>query len=155
MENMKQQHDYKKAKRNGKRFTGTTLVLLFIAAYGILAIGGSIFAVSGTFFGHSVIGYFVILIAAAATTSIGCTISAKAEIKPGASGFSGSIAAILISAVITAFHPVSDLYYYAGTIFSYIATFFTLYSIIQKYNVLASRKLPQFEKRGGEEYENR
>jgi len=57
--------------------------------------------------------------------------------------------------VITAFHPVSDLYYYAGTIFSYIATFFTLYSIIQKYNVLASRKLPQFEKRGGEEYENR
>ena len=155
MENMKQQHDYKKAKRNGKKFTGTTLVLLFIAAYGILAIGGSIFAVSGTFFGHSVIGYFVILIAAAATTSIGCTISAKAEIKHGATGFSGSIAAILISAVITAFHPVSDLYYYAGTIFSYIATFFTLYSIIQKYNVLASRKLPQFEKRGGEEYENR
>ena len=150
MENMKQQLNYKKAKRNGKRFTGTTLVLLSIGAYGILAIGGS-----GIFFGHTVVGYFVILIATAITTAIGCNISGKTDIKPGMTGFLGSIAAILISAVIAAFHPVSDLFYYAGTILSYIATFFTLYSIIQKYNVLASRKLPQFEKRGGEEYENR
>lgn len=104
---------------------------------------------------HTFLIYGIIFIGAVITTIYGVKISQKTDIKNGVLGFVGSLAAILISSCIALINPVSDLFYYGGTIMSYLATFFTLLSIIRKYNILASRKLPQFEKRGGEEYENR
>lgn len=151
MKQRKKQTTYK----NGKKRSPALILFIFLGFYGVMAIITSIFMISGVFLNQTLIGYFFLLAATAATTAIGCRISRKTDIKNGVAGFAGSIAAIVISSLIAMFHPVSDLFYYGGTIFAYIATFFTLYSIIRKYNILASRKLPQFEKRGGEEYENR
>ncbi len=62
-----------------------------------------------------------------------------------------SIAAIFTSVLISLAHPVSDLYYYGGTIFALAAVFFTILGIIKNYNVLSTRKLPQFNRTGGDD----
>lgn len=59
--------------------------------------------------------------------------------------------AILLAIVISIWNPVSDLYYYGGSILSMGAVVWTLTDIIERYNVLATRKLPQLDKRGGDE----
>ena len=64
-------------------------------------------------------------------------------IKPGA--------AILLAIVISIWDPVSDLYYYIGSIISMSAVVWTLTDIIDRYNVLTTRRLPQLNRRGGDE----
>ena len=61
------------------------------------------------------------------------------------------MAAILLAIVIIIWNPVSDLYYYGGAIVSMGAVIWTLMDIIGRYNVLTTRKLPQFNRRGGDE----
>ena len=62
------------------------------------------------------------------------------------------VLAILLALVILIWHPVSDLYYYGGAIISMAAVIWTLMDIIGRYNVLTMRKLPQFNRRGGDHY---
>ncbi|MCM1178900.1 MAG: hypothetical protein NC347_01490 [Clostridium sp.] len=58
---------------------------------------------------------------------------------------------LLVAALIAFSKPVSDLYYYAGNLFCMAAVFVTLVDLIKDYNILATRKLPQFEYRGGDD----
>lgn len=60
-------------------------------------------------------------------------------------------AAILLAIVIGIWHPVSDLYYYGGAVISMGAVIWSLMDIIKRYNLLTTRKLPQFNRRGGDE----
>ncbi len=60
-------------------------------------------------------------------------------------------ASILLAIVISIWNPVSDLYYYSGAVISMGAVIWTLMDIIERYNVLTTRKLPQFNRRGGDE----
>lgn len=60
-------------------------------------------------------------------------------------------AAILFALAVMIWNPVSDLYYYGGAIVSMAAVIWTLLDIIERYNVLTMRKLPQFNRRGGDE----
>lgn len=60
-------------------------------------------------------------------------------------------AAILVAIAITIWHPVSDLYYYGGAVISMGTVIWTLMDIIGRYNVLTTRKLPQLNRRGGDE----
>lgn len=62
------------------------------------------------------------------------------------------VLAILLALVILIWHPVSDLYYYGGAIVSMGAVIWTLIDIIGRYNMLTMRKLPQFNRRGGDHY---
>lgn len=64
-------------------------------------------------------------------------------VKPGA--------AILLAIAIIIWNPVSDLYYYGGAVISMGAVIWTLMDIIGRYNMLTTRKLPQFNRRGGDE----
>ncbi|MBD5489389.1 MAG: hypothetical protein HDR13_11460 [Lachnospiraceae bacterium] len=64
-------------------------------------------------------------------------------VKPGV--------AILLSIVIIIWNPVSDLYYYGGAVISMGAVIWTLMDIIGRYNMLTTRRLPQFNRRGGDE----
>ncbi|MBD5525824.1 MAG: hypothetical protein HDR04_15675 [Lachnospiraceae bacterium] len=64
-------------------------------------------------------------------------------VKPGA--------AILLSIVIIIWNPVSDLYYYGGAVISMGAVIWTLMDIIGRYNMLTTRRLPQFNRWGGDE----
>lgn len=66
-------------------------------------------------------------------------------------GFTGALAAAVTAAVIWLLNPVSDLWYYGGTIIAFAGILFTLTDLIRKYNVLSTRKLPQFDRKGGDD----
>lgn len=61
------------------------------------------------------------------------------------------VAAILLAILIVIWNPVSDLYYYGGAVISMGAVIWTLLDIIERYNLLTTRKLPQLNRRGGDE----
>ena len=61
------------------------------------------------------------------------------------------VAAILFALAVMIWNPVSDLYYYGGAVVSMAAVIWTLLDIIKRYNALTMRKLPQFNRRGGDE----
>lgn len=62
-----------------------------------------------------------------------------------------AVLAMLIPVVILALKPVDDIFYYEAAIVSLGLVLFNFYSIIKKHNELVSTKLPQLEKRGGDE----
>lgn len=66
-------------------------------------------------------------------------------------GFLGAFISVLLAGLVLIWNPVSDLYYYAGAIISLVAVFFTLVDLIRSYNILATRKLPQFDYQGGDD----
>lgn len=65
------------------------------------------------------------------------------------SGNIGSLAAMFIAVVVLWLNPVSDIYYYAAVIVELIAIIYTVTDLIRYYNVLATRKLPQFDNYSG------
>lgn len=67
------------------------------------------------------------------------------------SGFGLSILAILIAIGILFLNPVSDIFYYAGVIFTLAAVFITIKDLIHYYNIMATRRLPQFDRTGGDD----
>ena len=52
---------------------------------------------------------------------------------------------------LVVFKPVSDLYYYSGIIFNYIGMLVVLLGILNQYNILATRPLPQLARKGGDD----
>ena len=67
-------------------------------------------------------------------------------------GFIVSIVMVVISGLVLLFNPVSDLWYYGGAFLILLAVLFNIIDVIRNYNRLAMRRLPQFEKRGGDLY---
>lgn len=61
------------------------------------------------------------------------------------------IIGLIIAILIIIINPVSDVYYYSGAILSIVITIWSFYDIIKELNLLTTRKLPQLEKRGGDE----
>ena len=55
-----------------------------------------------------------------------------------------TMAAVVVAAVIQFTAPVSDLFYHAGAILCLAAVIILLLGVIKYYNVLSTRKLPQF-----------
>lgn len=58
---------------------------------------------------------------------------------------------IVIAVVIELVKPKEELFYYAGAFLCMVLCGITFISIIRYHNLLATRKLPQLEKRGGDE----
>ena len=58
---------------------------------------------------------------------------------------------LLATILVFILRPVSDLYYYVVSLFSIIMSIISFYNIIENYNILTTRKLPQLGKRGGDE----
>ncbi len=59
--------------------------------------------------------------------------------------------AILLALVIFIIYPVSDISYYIGAIICIAMSCITFLDLIKYHNILTTRKLPQFNKRGGDE----
>lgn len=59
--------------------------------------------------------------------------------------------ATVIAIGIVLLKPIHDWCYYLGTILSMLAVVLTLIDLIRKYNVLSTRRLPQFDYRGGDD----
>lgn len=60
-------------------------------------------------------------------------------------GSIGALIALFTAAIIQFINPVSDLYFYGACILSLITIMFSLIHLIRYYNILATRKLPQFD----------
>lgn len=61
------------------------------------------------------------------------------------------IIALIITIALFILKPVSDVYYYSGAVLSILMIIWSFSDIIKGLNLLATRKLPQLEKRGGDE----
>ena len=61
------------------------------------------------------------------------------------------LVAIVISLVVIILNPFEDTYYYGTAILSFLLTILSFYDLVSEHNDLVSSKLPQLEKRGGDE----
>ena len=62
-----------------------------------------------------------------------------------------SLLASVISIFISIINPVSDIWYYSGVIIILFAIILNFIFIIKNYNRIAMRRLPQFDRRGGDD----
>lgn len=58
---------------------------------------------------------------------------------------------LLINLGVSVWNPVSDMFYYAAAILSIICTCFGMIDVMKDHNVLVTRKLPQFNREGGDD----
>ena len=63
------------------------------------------------------------------------------------------LAAFVAVGAVMLIGPVNDLYYYIADIIAILLTGWTVLDIVRSHNLLTTRKLPQFGKRGGDEHE--
>lgn len=63
------------------------------------------------------------------------------------------IIAISLAFLALIFNFVSDMYYYGATIIAFLLMIWSFFDIVMSHNLLVSSKLPQLEKRGGDENE--
>lgn len=61
------------------------------------------------------------------------------------------VLALIITVMIVLVQPASDLFYYGCVILILAAVFAVLVDLIVSYNILATRQLPQFEYKGGDD----
>lgn len=62
-----------------------------------------------------------------------------------------AIAAQAAAALICYLKPVSDLWYYMGALLIMLAVLYDILDILRSYNRMAMRRLPQFDKQGGDD----
>lgn len=151
-EGRSKQSSYKK-KTSGTRWIGIaiTMISVVVPAFYMLQLTTILYGGSDSVFGIGLLICAICLIAgvilAIANHKTYKNISGK-----NISGNIGSLMAMLIAVVVLWFNPVSDLYYYAAVIAELIAIIYTITDLIRYYNMLATRKLPQFDNyRGGDD----
>lgn len=77
--------------------------------------------------------------------------SIKAPFKQKLPTIGKPLAGMVLALFIFLFNPVSDWFYYIGAIVCMGTVLWAFTDIIRQHNVLTTRKLPQFNKRGGDE----
>lgn len=135
-------------KRRKAVFTGSLFGTLFVVGMILCAVFYGIANGGGVSVRILILPVFIVTLI---TAIIGFYTWKKTSQSHKIPGFLGSSLAVLLAAVILLLNPVSDLFYYGGTILSGAAIFLTLLGIIREYNVLATRPLPQFNRTGGDD----
>lgn len=140
--------DFKKKKSipDALKVVIAILILVFGAPYilMILVIVGSILSDSSSF----VISGICFIAGVVITVKSKKTFKAVSKGK-GVSGSIGALIAMALATLVLLINPVSDIYYYAAVIVVLITLMFTLVDLIRYYNMLATRKLPQFDEYKG------
>lgn len=95
--------------------------------------------------------WIILLIAMVIAFVSGWTQLGKIPDKQSFTGYIAACIAVAIGGAITLLNPVSDLWYYGGTILGLLAVGLLIWDIIRYYNVLSTRRLPQFDKQGGDD----
>ena len=62
-----------------------------------------------------------------------------------------ALLAMMLAGIIVFLQPVNDLFYYGGVIVVLLAVFITIKDLIFYYNIMATRRLPQFDRTGGDD----
>ena len=80
----------------------------------------------------------------------------KGKKKDKESGFKHiwrQLFAMIVAFVPIFIQPVGDIYYYEASIVSFLFIIWAFYDLVKLHNLMVCRKLPQLEKRGGDESE--
>lgn len=135
----------KKPKRANKQSTNTlgntilvSILLCTISMAAVAAIG-------------DIVVWIVVAIAMCILCVSGFKKYKKLESLNGGYGFLFSAGAVAVGGFLRLWKPVSDLWYYGGVVLILLTVVFILFDLIRNYNRLAMRKLPQFDKKGGDD----
>ena len=126
------------------------VAILFIYIF-VLFLGGFDSLFSGTLFGMGLL-WLVLTVMGLIVGCCGSMGMQKIEKEDQhRTGFFLMLVAHAISCTIGLLRPVSDIFYYTGVLLLLISMILVILDIISYYNVLSTRKLPQFEKKGGDD----
>lgn len=78
-------------------------------------------------------------------------IKKKEDMKTKNSPLVSTIVAIILCAIVAVVQPINDIIYYGAVILSLSAIFYAFKDIIEYYNILSTRRLPQFDRTGGDD----
>lgn len=65
-----------------------------------------------------------------------------------------TLVSFIVALAIIVINPVSDIYFYGASIFSIVSTALGFIDVMKDHNVLITRKLPQFNREGGNDNAN-
>ena len=145
------QREEKKAKNSMPK--GVKIFLKAIIIYGVCSFMIPMVMIMGVFLELSVatiipIGIALVVSIIALIKSVSAAKKLEGQSKVSASLY--CLIAIVIALLIALIKPVHDIFYYVGATLSLGAIFVTLLDLIVKYNILATRKSPQFDYQGGD-----
>lgn len=76
----------------------------------------------------------------------------KSKDSQGGFGLAATLVSVPAGALVGLVQPVSDLWYYGCALLALASVFICITDIILNYNRLATYRLPQFDKKGGEDH---
>jgi len=139
----------KQVKKHKKKSAGTGIITAIFIAYFIFMFF-SFFAPLFDSFSPKL--FWIIILAIELVVAFFCFAKKKSlPDKYRTPALYYSLGTIILCAVIAFINPVSDIFYYIGVILTLIGIFLSICDIIRFYNVLSTRRLPQFDRTGGDD----
>ena len=147
----KKEKDTGGKKKLPKGVKDIAVIAVFLIIYAIVGLRPSIDYITGngriTFYTiYAIASTLVLIVTLYFTYELAETETAK---KRRFLHTAGSVLAVIAAAGILVWDPVSDLWFYGGSIAAAAGVCLTFTGIIKKYNVLATRPLPTFYDRKG------
>ncbi len=143
---MKKGKKPKKRKRAAGRSMGTIMAAAFIA----VLFAGELAASAVSFFSSFMI-HFAALAAVAVCSCLTLETCQEGQTGRVLPGILGTALAVLAGLGVRLLNPAADLWYYSASALSFAAIGFSLIQVIRRYNILATRPLPDFfNRKGGE-----
>ncbi|MCM1308797.1 MAG: hypothetical protein NC223_09390 [Butyrivibrio sp.] len=131
-------------KKKSKTSFGSVSVIIFVAVF-LMGFGGVLFTAFN----------FLILPACFVVSLIFMIKSFKTNrqiaLNTGFPSQTFVFSAIVLSCLVKLINPVSDIVWYGAVIFAMLSVLLTNVGIIRKHNLLATRRLPQFDRKGGDD----
>lgn len=143
---MKKGRKLRKRKGYAGRSMGMTMAAVLIAV-----IWAAELLLSAASFFSSYLIHFAALAAVAVCSYLTLETGREGQTGKVLPGILGTGLAVLAGLGIRIWNPAGDIWYYSASALSFAATGFSLIQVIRKYNILATRPLPDFfSRKGGE-----
>ena len=137
-----------------KRFAPLVWIILLLILV-IPRLGFDYFAGSGSISAFKIYGAVSVLLLIGLLIGVGVLADTETARKSLFIHSAGSVLAAGAAAAILVWNPVSDLWFYSGSILAAVGVCLTFLGIISKYNILATRPLPSFyDRKGGNDRAN-
>lgn len=133
-----------------KASVGKGIVPIVVIVYAAAVIGFSFLSVLSDFLTANL--FWIVLLAAGIVIAvIGFKNIEKVPKRRGMTGLILCLVVIGLGAIVKLFNPAYDAVYYGVSILSLLGVFFSLKEVIDEHNILSTRRLPQFNKEGGDD----
>lgn len=143
------------AKAGGTTSVGSTILSSFFLAPFIIAVFGYLDLIEIGFIAF--IAVFVIRLIIAIVNNSKPSgqrkVTFSAPFKEKFKTLWKCFAAVIVGALVLIIAPVNDAFYYGAAIIAILLVAWTVLDIIKCHNIVTTRALPQFGKRGGDEHE--